>query len=58
VAVLSGCALAHAEKPVEAFFPVNPYNVHLTAACWNPVIQSVATVQQVGPVRPALSSGQ
>jgi len=72
MAMLSGCALAHAEKPVDAvdavdvFSLANPYDIHQTAACWNPIIQPVATVQRgrmarplavlpVGPARPALS---
>lgn len=55
MAMLSGRALAHAEKAVYAFSPVNQYDIHLTAACWNPIIQGVLPV---GPARPALSGCQ
>lgn len=69
MAMLSGRALAHAEKAVYAFSPVNQYDIHLTAACWNPIIQRVSTVQRgrtasplavlpAGPARPALSGCQ
>jgi len=69
MAMLSGCAFAHAEKAVYAFSPANQYDINLTAACWNLTIQHVSTVQwgrmvslpavlPVGPGQPALSSGQ
>lgn len=42
MAMLAGCAFAQAEKPVYAFSPVNQYDIHLTAAYWNPIIQYVS----------------
>jgi len=40
--MLSGCALAQAEKPVYALSPVNQYDINLTAAYWNPIMQYVS----------------
>ena len=42
IAMLSGWAPAHAEKAVYAFSPVNQYDINLTAAYWNPIIQYVS----------------
>ena len=42
LAMLSGCALARADNPVYAFSPVNQYDINLTAAYWNPIIQYVS----------------
>ncbi|WP_141397450.1 hypothetical protein [Polaromonas sp. AER18D-145] len=52
MAMLSGRALAHAKKAVYAFSPVSPYEIHLTAACRNPIIQRVSTVQRGGTASP------
>ncbi len=42
LAMLSVCAPARADKPVYAFSPVNQYDINLTAAYWNPIIQYVS----------------
>jgi hypothetical protein len=58
MAMLSGCALAHAEKPFDAFFPVKPYTLRLTDVCWNPVLRFASTVRRICPGRPAPSGRQ
>ena len=42
LALFSVCAGAQAQKPVYAFSPVNQYDINLTAAYWNPIIQYVS----------------
>jgi len=42
IAMLSGCAFAQAEKAVYFFSPVNQYDINLTAAYWNPIVQYVS----------------
>ncbi|MDI1268387.1 MAG: hypothetical protein PSV40_04700 [Polaromonas sp.] len=68
MAMLSGCALAHAENAVYAFPPANPDDIHLPVA-WNLTTQRVSSAQwgrvvslpavlPVGRGRPALSNCQ
>jgi phosphonate transport system substrate-binding protein len=42
LALLAGSALAQGDKPVYSFSPVNQYDINLTAAYWNPIIQYVS----------------
>ena len=47
LACLLGSASAPAGEPVYRFSPVNQYDINLTAAYWNPIIQYVSEVSGV-----------
>lgn len=42
LAVLASCVAAHAQETVYRFSPVNQYDINLTAAYWNPIIDYVS----------------
>jgi phosphonate transport system substrate-binding protein len=44
---LSGTTSTHAENTVYRFSPVNQYDINLTAAYWNPIIQYISEVSGV-----------
>jgi phosphonate transport system substrate-binding protein len=47
VAALLAAAAVHAGEPVYRFSPVNQYDINLTAAYWNPIIQYVSETSGV-----------
>lgn len=47
LAALLAAAAVHANEPVYRFSPVNQYDINLTAAYWNPIIQYVSETSGV-----------